>query len=45
MTSNKGIFTVGDSGQFSFEYLFDGGWFEGELAVYNLAGMDQYTPC
>ncbi len=43
-TSNKGIFTVGNSGEFTFEYLFDGGWFEGELAIYNLAGMDAYTP-
>ena len=34
-----GIFTVGDSGKFTFEYLFDGGWFQGELGVYNLAGM------
>ncbi len=42
--SNNGIFTVGNSGQFTFEYLFDGGWFQGELAVYNLAGMDEYTP-
>ena len=43
-TSNNGIFTVSDSGQFTFEYLFDGGWFEGELAVYNLSGMDAYIP-
>ena len=43
-TSNNGIFTVGSSGEFSFEYLFDGGWVQGELAVYNLDGMEQYTP-
>ena len=42
-TSNKGIFTVGNSEQFTFEYLFDGGWFQGELAIYNLAGMDTYS--
>ena len=42
--SNTGIFTVGDSGQFTFEYLFDGGWWSrGELAVYNLAGMEDLT--
>ncbi|MDJ0714467.1 MAG: DUF4114 domain-containing protein [Prochloraceae cyanobacterium] len=43
-TSNNGIFTVNESGQFSFEYLFDGGWVQGELGVYNLEGMDKYTP-
>ncbi|MEM6526387.1 MAG: DUF4114 domain-containing protein [Bacteroidota bacterium] len=43
--SNTGIFTVGDSGQFTFEYLFDGGWWsKGELAIYNLAGMEDFTP-
>ncbi len=43
-SSNNGIFTVSESGQFTFEYLFDGGWFQGELAIYNLAGMDAYIP-
>ena len=43
-TSNNGIFTVNETGEFSFDYLFDGGWFQGELAVYNLEGMEQYTP-
>ncbi len=43
-SSNNGIFTVSNAGQFTFEYLFDGGWFEGELAVYNLAGMEAYIP-
>ena len=43
--SNTGIFTVGNSGQFTFEYLFDGGWWsKGELAVYNLAGMEDIVP-
>lgn len=41
--SNNGIF-ISDSGQFTFEYLFDGGWFQGELGIYNLSGMDAYTP-
>ena len=40
--SNNGIFTVGSSGEFSFEYLFDGGWYQGELGVYSLEGMDAY---
>ncbi len=41
---NNGIFTVNETGEFSFDYLFDGGWFQGELAIYNLEGMEQYTP-
>jgi len=43
MTSSKGIFTVGDSEQFTFDYLFDGGWWQGEIGVYNLSGMETYT--
>ena len=39
----NGIFTVGNSGEFTFEYLFDGGWYQGELAIYNLAGMEAYA--
>ena len=39
-----GIFTVGDAGKFTFEYLFDGGWFQGELGIYNLSGMDTFVP-
>ena len=39
-----GTFTVGDSGKFTFEYLFDGGWFQGELGIYNLSGMDAFVP-
>ncbi len=39
---NKGIFEVNPTGQVKIDYLFDGGWFEGELAVFNLEGMEQY---
>ena len=35
-----GIFTVGESGEVTFDYLFDGGNFEGELAVFSLEGME-----
>jgi|GEM_PF-1334327 len=38
-----GTFTVGNSGKFTFEYLFDGGWFQGELGIYNLSGMDAFV--
>ena len=40
----NGVFTVGESGQFTFEYLFDGGWFQGELGIYNLAGLENLEP-
>ena len=35
-----GIFTVGETGEVTFDYLFDGGNFEGELAVFSLEGME-----
>ena len=37
-----GVFTVGESGEVTFDYLFDGGWWQGELAIYNLDEMDTY---
>ena len=37
-----GIFTVGETGEVTFDYLFDGGNFEGELAIFNIEGMDLY---
>ncbi len=40
----NGVFTVGESGQFTFEYLFDGSFFEGELGIYNLAGLEDLEP-
>lgn len=41
---SDGTFTVEDSGQIQFDFLFDGGWFQGELAVFSLAGMEGYAP-
>lgn len=37
-----GIFTVGETGEVTFDYLFDGGSFQGELAIFNIEGMDLY---
>jgi subtilisin family serine protease len=37
-----GIFTVGETGKVSFDYLFDGSESQGEVAIFNLAGMEQY---
>ena len=40
INDNTGIFTVDADGQVEVDYLFDGGWFRGELAVFSLAGME-----
>ncbi len=37
----SGVFTVGESGEVSIDYLFDGGKYDrGELAIFSLDGMD-----
>ena len=41
---DTGIFEVGETGKVAFDYLFDGGWYEGELAVFSLEGMDVFEP-
>ena len=40
----SGVFTVGDSGQVQISLEFDGGKYEGELAIFSLDGMDQFDP-
>jgi len=39
-----GVFQVGASGQVSVDYLFDGGYYKGELAVFSLTGMENLIP-
>ncbi|MEG3966135.1 peptidoglycan DD-metalloendopeptidase family protein [Microcoleus sp. T2B6] len=39
-----GVWTVGETGQVSFDFLVDGGLYEGEIAIVNLSGMEQYPP-
>jgi Domain of unknown function (DUF4114) len=39
-----GTFTVDADGKVNVDYLFDGGWFRGELAVFSLEGMEQFAP-
>lgn len=39
-----GVFQVGTSGQVTADYLFDGGYYQGELAVFSLSGMEALTP-
>ncbi|MDY7016213.1 MAG: hypothetical protein SVX43_21970, partial [Cyanobacteriota bacterium] len=38
----KGVFTVGDSGEVGIDFLFDGGKYQGELAIFSLEGMDDF---
>jgi hypothetical protein len=35
-----GFFTVGSAGKVSIDYLYDGGWYEGEVAFVSLTGME-----
>ncbi len=37
-----GVWTVDKTGQFSFDFLVDAGFYEGEIAIVNLSGMEQY---
>ena len=39
-----GSFEVNQTGQVQVDYLYDGGGYQGQLAVFSLAGMEQYTP-
>ncbi|MEG4981332.1 S8 family serine peptidase [Microcoleus sp. F8-D3] len=39
-----GVWTVGETGQVSFDFLVDGGLYEGEIAIVNLSGLEQYPP-
>ena len=39
---DTGVFTVGSNGQVGIDYLFDGGWYQSELAIFSLEGMEQF---
>ena len=41
---DTGVFEVGETGKVTVDYLFDGGWYQGELAVFSLTGMDVFEP-
>ena len=44
INDKTGIFTVDSNGEIEVDYLFDGGWFQGELAVFSLEGMKDLEP-
>ncbi|MEG5030570.1 DUF4114 domain-containing protein [Microcoleus sp. AT8-B1] len=39
-----GTFLVDNQGEVRFDYVFDGGSFEGEVGIFSLAGMSAFTP-
>ena len=40
----SGVFTVDGGGQVTVDFLFDGGKYKGELAIFSLDGMDKFEP-
>lgn len=44
LSFDSGTFVVGDDGQVSVDYVFDGGYYEGELAIFSLTGMEAFDP-
>jgi pimeloyl-ACP methyl ester carboxylesterase len=43
-TFETGVFTVGQTGEVTIDFLFDGGLYQGELAIFSLDGMDEFEP-
>ena len=41
---DSGVFTVGENGEVGIDYLFDGGKYKGQLAIFSLDGMEQFEP-
>ncbi|MGA9377306.1 MAG: DUF4114 domain-containing protein, partial [Phormidium sp.] len=41
---DSGLFTVGETGEIGIDFLFDGGGYKGELAIFSLDGMDEFEP-
>ncbi|MBD1806295.1 S8 family serine peptidase [Microcoleus sp. FACHB-SPT15] len=39
-TYDSGFFTVGESGEIGIDFLYDGGAYQGELAIFSLEGLD-----
>ncbi len=39
-----GVYTVGESGYIGTDWLFDGGAYKGEVALFSLSGMEAYIP-
>ena len=40
---DKGVITSGQSGTLEVEFLYDGGYYKGDVGIFSLDGMDSYT--
>ncbi len=40
LTFDYGELVVGESGEVTIDYLFDGGWYQGELGAFSLEGLE-----
>ncbi|MEG4518666.1 PA14 domain-containing protein, partial [Microcoleus sp. AT9b-C5] len=40
----SGVFTTDETGRISVDYTFDGGMFQGELAIFSLDGLEKFEP-
>ncbi len=38
----SGVFTVGETGEVGIDFLFDGGKYQGEVAIFSLSGLDEF---
>jgi Domain of unknown function (DUF4114) len=38
----SGVFTVGSTGKVDIDFLFDGGKYQGEVAIFSLSGLDEF---
>ncbi|MDJ1180116.1 DUF4114 domain-containing protein [Roseofilum sp. BLCC_M91] len=41
---DSGVFTVGESGEVGIDFLYDGGKWKGELALFSLEGLEEINP-
>ncbi len=41
---NAGVFTVNETGKVKSDWLYDGGAYQGELGIFSLFGMEDFTP-
>lgn len=41
---DAGVFTVGANGQVTIDFLVDSGFYQGELGIFSLEGMDELEP-
>ncbi len=39
---DSGVFTVGETGKVSVDFLYDGGHYQGQLAIFSLKGMESF---